>query len=70
MNNGTQVRIGRRVGASPEARARMKEADDKAIWSGTCRLCGKLVKGDLVNLMEHKCGDAAEEDGDDSKPAE
>lgn len=49
------IRMGRALGASPAARAAMEEADEKAIWTGGCTKCRKILKGTLEQLRNHKC---------------
>lgn len=38
--------------ASPEAKARMEEADRREGWSAICRYCGASVKGTPAELQE------------------
>ena len=49
------VGMGRRFGASPEARARMAEADDSAVWKAVCRRCGEALQGSRKQLSAHIC---------------
>lgn len=51
-----QVSMGRRFGASPEAREKMAAADDEATWVGQCPRCHMALKGTLKFLKGHKCG--------------
>lgn len=50
-----RVLIGRRMGASPPALQRMRDADAKEAWFGRCRHCGEPLKGDLVLMADHEC---------------
>lgn len=47
----------RRLGASPEARRKMKEANSAARnWTGRCRKCGQALEGTIAQILEHDCG--------------
>ncbi len=47
----TWIAIGRRFGASPEARERMAKADAEATdWQGTCKYCGCVFRGSAATL--------------------
>ena len=50
-----KIAMGRRFGASPEARERMDAANAEAIWQGKCRHCGVPLKGTLKQLKDHVC---------------
>lgn len=49
------IKLGKTIGPSPEARARMEEADETAIWTGGCTKCRAILKGTLDQLRNHKC---------------
>jgi len=52
-----RIAFGRRHGASPEARARMEQANAEAAdWRATCRHCKQTLKGTLAEVREHRCG--------------
>jgi len=52
-----RIAFGRRHGASPEARARMEQANAEASdWRTVCRRCKEPLKGSLAQLKEHRCG--------------
>lgn len=43
-------------GASPEARERLKQANEAAKdWRGRCRKCGAELEGTLAELRGHVC---------------
>lgn len=56
----TAVAVGRRFGASPEAREKMRQADAEAAWSGVCRHCNTPLRGRIADLLSHRCADGAE----------
>jgi hypothetical protein len=49
------IAVGRRYGASPQARARMIEENSRLTWVGHCRKCKKTVKGTPSKLKNHVC---------------
>lgn len=55
MDKKGKVFIGRRFGASPEARERMDKHDAEQTWHATCPRCDEKVKGSLAELREHRC---------------
>lgn len=55
MDKRTKVFLGRRLGASPEARERMAVADAEATWHAWCPNCNMKLKGALKDLREHRC---------------
>jgi len=62
MSKMQDVAIGRVLGPSPEARERMKEANEAAIWHGSCPQCHARLRGTLKQLREHVC------DGEQGSP--
>lgn len=65
VSKGARIAFGRRFGTSPEARARMDEANAAAIWTAQCRKCKVVFKGTLAAIRAgaHKC------EPDDGGPA-
>jgi hypothetical protein len=55
MISRTQLAMGRYIGTSPEAKEKMKETDEAALWHGSCRKCGAHLKGTLAQLQAHRC---------------
>lgn len=57
MSRRTEIALGRRFGASPAARERMRAANEDAVWTGGCQACGQAWKGTLKQLRErvHDC---------------
>lgn len=55
MNRKTvEIALRRRAGASPEARAKMLSAAEKATdWYTRCSACGAHLRGSLAELNEH-----------------
>ncbi len=50
-----QITAARRLGMSPEAKARLDEVNKLAIWRGRCPRCKVEVRGTLVQVQEHRC---------------
>lgn len=50
----------RRVGATGEALAKMRAADEATPWRGCCRRCGATIRVDLISGIAisqvHQCG--------------
>jgi len=55
------IAVGRRYGASPQARARIIDENSRLTWVGHCRLCKATVKGTPAKLRAHVC------EGEDGK---
>lgn len=53
-----RVAMGRRFGASPAARERMRKHDAEQEWRGVCRRCGKEWRGKLAD--RHVCEEGAD----------
>jgi hypothetical protein len=51
----TKVAVGRRLGASPQARARQIDYNSQQVWVGICRDCKATVKGTPAQLKKHVC---------------
>jgi hypothetical protein len=52
------VAMGRRFGASPQARARLIDYGSQQVWIGVCRKCQRKVKGLPAQLAKHQCEDS------------
>lgn len=50
-----EARLRRRSGMSAEALARLRMADDAAVWHGHCRHCGTSVSGSRADLLSRPC---------------
>jgi len=59
-----QISAGRRLGASPYARARMVEGNSHKLWTAHCRKCRAKLKGTPGKLNSHVC--AEDPNGDQS----
>lgn len=59
-----EARLRRLAGASPEAKERMAEANEEAVWSVRCRACGYAMRGSLDTIRE---GCPACKGGDDDE---
>ena len=49
------IAMGRRYGASPQARARLIDYNSEQVWVGICQKCQKRVKGTPAQLKRHQC---------------
>lgn len=60
MNRERQISValGRRRGASVQARERMAAADAEALWRAHCRHCDMDLKGSQAELLKHRCPEA------------
>ena len=55
------IAVGRRYGASPQARARIIEENSRLTWVGHCPKCKKTVKGTPSKLRNHVCEETSGE---------
>jgi len=55
MITRTQLAMGQVIGMSPDAKERLSEVNEAALWRASCRKCKLTLKGTLAQMREHRC---------------